>query len=70
MVWMLERNRDMLTCEIRQPIGSSEYEFRVAAPHGPAETLRFSSPTELIDGFLRRQTALRAQGWRPKAVSS
>jgi hypothetical protein len=68
MVWLLERNKDLLRCEIRQPIGSTDYEFEVASRQGPAETLRFGSPTELINGFLRRQTALRAEGWRPRAA--
>jgi hypothetical protein len=66
MVWLLERNNDLLLCEIRQPIGSTEYEFEVASPRGPNETLRFGSATDLINGFLRRQTALQAQGWRPR----
>jgi hypothetical protein len=66
MVWLLERNKDLLLCEIRQPFGSSEYEFEVAPRGGPAETMRFGSPTDLINGFLRRQTALQAQGWRPR----
>ena len=66
MVWVLEKNDNVLLCEIRQPIGSSDYEFEVTPANGPAETLRFNSPTELINGFLRRQTALQAQGWRPR----
>jgi hypothetical protein len=70
MVWLLERNDDVLTCEIRQPIDSAEYEFEVASRRGPAETLRFGSPTDLINGFLRKQTALQAEGWRPRALTS
>jgi hypothetical protein len=65
MVWLLEKNDAVLMCEIRQPIGSTEYEFAVGAPSGPAETVRFASPADLIHGFLQRQTALQAQGWRP-----
>ena len=65
MVWLLQRNKDVLTCEIRQATNAI-YEFEVASKRGPAETLRFESPTELINGYLRWQTALRAQGWRPR----
>ena len=68
MTWLLERNDDVLMCEIRQTIDSAEYEFEIASTRGPAETVRFGSPTELIDGYLRRQTALRAQGWRPRGI--
>jgi hypothetical protein len=68
MVWLLQRNDDVLMCEIRQPIGSTEYEFAVAAATGPAETIRFSTPEELIRGYLQRQTALQALGWRPRPV--
>ena len=67
MVWLLERNDDVLTCEIRQSIDLTEYEFEVVSRRGPAETLRFGSPTDLINGFLRKQTALQAEGWRPRA---
>ena len=66
MVWLLQRNKDVLTCEIRQATNASTYEFEVASKRGPAETLRFESPTELINGYLRWQTALRAQGWQPR----
>ena len=69
MVWLLEKNQNVLLCEIRQPIGSTEYEFELTPPDGPTETLRFTSATELINGFLRRQTALQAQGWRPKPAA-
>ena len=66
MVWMLERNKDLLLCEIRQPFGSTDYEFEVAPVGGPPQTMRFGSATDLINGFLRRQRALQAQGWRPR----
>jgi hypothetical protein len=66
MVWLLQRKDDLLLCEIRQAADSSAYEFALASREGPAETLRFSSATELLNGFLQRQTALQAQGWRPR----
>jgi hypothetical protein len=40
---------------------ATEYEFEVASRRGPAETLRFGSPTDLINGFLCRQPALQAE---------
>ena len=70
MVWLLQRNDDVLTCEIRQATSSRAYEFEVASRRGPAETIRFNSPTELINGYLRWQTALRAQGWRPRTLEA
>lgn len=68
MIWLLERDTDLLLCEIRQPIGSTEYEFEVASQTGLNETERFRSATDLINGFLQRQTALQAQGWRPRSA--
>ena len=68
MIWLLERDNDMLTCEIRQASDSPGYEFEVASPRGRAETVRFGSPTDLINGYLRWQSALRAQGWRPRVI--
>jgi hypothetical protein len=65
MVWILERNDDVMQCEIRQVANSSDYEFEVRCKRGP-QTMRFGSATELINGYLRRQTALQAQGWRPR----
>ena len=70
MVWLLERDRDVLRCEIRQASNSGEYEFAVASRRGAAETLRFGSPTELLHGYLRRQKALQSEGWRPRPVET
>jgi hypothetical protein len=68
VVWQLQRNNDVLTCEIRESASPRHYEFEVASKRGPAETMRFASPTDLINSYLRWQTALRAQGWRPRIV--
>ena len=65
MVWILERGRQKLICEIRRADGSNAYEFELAARTGPVETLRFDSASELIDAYLRRQHALQAIGWQP-----
>ena len=67
MIWFLERNTDLVICEIRRTADASQaYEFEIAAGDGPPRTHRYSSPTELIDGYLREQAHLRAQGWRPR----
>ena len=68
MVWLLERNNDVLTCEIRPAKNSTDYEFEVASHLGPVEIWRFHTPTDLINGFLRKQTSLQAQGWRPRPI--
>jgi hypothetical protein len=66
MIWFLERNSDLLICEIRRCADDPVYEFEIAATQGPPQTERFSSASELIQGYLRRQTQLQAQGWRPR----
>jgi hypothetical protein len=66
MIWFLERDMDLMICEIRQALNSADYEFEIAPSQGPPETRRFSSPTELIDSYLRKQSLLQAQGWRPR----
>lgn len=65
MMWFLERNANLLICEIRQ-CADGPYEFEVAPSDGPAETRRFASAKELIDEYLRKQSQLQAQGWRPR----
>lgn len=65
MVWELERDNDVLKCEIRQLANSSDYVFEVASHRGP-QLMRFGTATDLINGYLRRQSVLQAQGWRPR----
>ena len=69
VTWTLQRDNDVLTCEIRQAADSSDYEFAVASTGGRADTVRFRSATELIDGYLRWQSALRGHGWRPRIAT-
>ncbi len=66
MVWFLERDAEVMICEIRRAPESEAYEFEVASSDGPPRTHRFSSPSALIDDYLRTQVALQAQGWRPR----
>ena len=66
MVWFLERDADLMICEIRHAPETEAYEFEVASSDGPPQTHRFLSPSALIDNYLRTQVALQAQGWRPR----
>lgn len=59
MIWFLERDSELLICEIRRAQGSEDYEFEVASANGPAETQLYSSPSALIDSYLRSQSALQ-----------
>ena len=66
VVWFLEKQNDLLVCEIRKTDDESIYEFEIADAQGP--TLhRFDSPTALITNYLSEQRRLIALGWRPRA---
>lgn len=67
MIWFLERESDLLICEIRRSTDGASYEFETAPSDRPAQTRRYSSPTELIDRYLDEQSVLRAQGWHPRS---
>jgi hypothetical protein len=67
MIWFLERESDLLTCEIRRTAEGEAYEFQVSPAEGPPQTRKYTSARELIDQYLHMQMTLRAQGWRPKA---
>lgn len=66
MIWFLERGPDLLICEIRRADHNAPYEFEITAATGTPMTRRFTSPTELINSYLREHTQLRALGWRPR----
>lgn len=66
MVWSLERQKDVVVCEIRRSTVVAAWEFEITPANEPPRTYHFESPTKLIDTYLRQQTLLRAQGWRPK----
>ena len=66
MIWFLERESELLICEIRRVEEGDAYEFEVAPTDGPARTHQYDTPTELITDYLQTQTALQAQGWRPR----
>ena len=66
MVWFLEKQDDLLVCEIRKTDDETTYEFEIADSQAPT-TYRFDSPKELIAKYLNEQARLRAEGWRPSA---
>ena len=68
MVWLLQRNNEILTCEIREGERPRQYEFEVASSAVPPRRCASTRRPILIDSYLRWQTALRAQGWRPRVA--
>lgn len=69
MVWFLEKNDEVLACEVRRtPDGS--YEYEVTASTGQTRVQRFEHPTPFIEGYLKEQQELRSQGWRPRLVAT
>ena len=69
MIWFMERESELLICEIRRSCESEGYELELAPVNGNPETLTFSSPTELIDQYLLQQSVLQAQGWLPRLTT-
>jgi hypothetical protein len=67
MIWFLERNSDLLICEIRRSLDGTQYEFETAPGDRPPQTDRYESASELIKRYLQEQSTLRAQGWRPRS---
>ena len=66
MIWFMERETELMICEIRRAEEGPLYEFELAPPIGPTHTQRYESAGQLIDEYLRAQTRLKAQGWRPR----
>ena len=67
MIWFLEKQNDLLVCEIRHSAeNEAVYEFEIADATGPT-TMRFESPKELIAKYLEQHSRLMAEGWRPRA---
>jgi hypothetical protein len=44
MIWFLERESDLLTCEIRRTAEGEAYEFEVSPAEGPPQTRQYTSP--------------------------
>jgi hypothetical protein len=69
MVWFLEKDSDVMACEVRRaPDGTYEYELTAAG--GRTRVLRYEAPTPFIDAYLEEQQELRRQGWRPRLVAT
>lgn len=67
MVWFMERNAELIACEVRQA-SDGAWEYEVTAPSGETQLQRFEHPTSLIDSYLKAQRDLRRQGWRPRTI--
>ena len=70
VIWFLERESEMIVCEIRRaPDDERKFEFEIADSEGPT-THRFDTATDLIRKYLYELSKLFANGWRPRSVSS
>ena len=69
MTWFLEKQEDLLVCEIRKIDNESVYEYEIAYAKGPV-THRFVSPADLIAKHLNEQARLIADGWRPRHIQA
>lgn len=65
MIWFLERESDLLICEIRRE--GEKYAFELAPSQGPSQTRQYASARDLIDHYLHATRTLKAQGWRPRS---
>src|SRR5687767_6962479 len=52
MIWFLERESDLLICEIRRSTAGESYEFEMAPSAGPPQTRSYTSASEMIDQYL------------------
>lgn len=68
MVWFLERGDARVVCEIRRSQDDDKYEFELSRPGQAPVTELFDCPSQLIDAYLRRQSLLRAEGYRPRVL--
>jgi len=66
VIWFLEKQDDLLVCEIRRAAGSAGYEFEIADATGP-KTIHCQSSKELIARYLHEHSRLMRAGWRPRA---
>jgi hypothetical protein len=70
VIWFLERDSELVVCEIRRAADDdAQFEFEMADAEGPT-TLRFGSASDLIRKYLYEQSKLMAQGWRPRNIDT
>jgi len=66
MIWFMEREAELMICEIRRAEEGPLYEFELAPSVGPTQTQRYESAGQLINEYLLAQARLKAKGWRPR----
>ena len=66
MIWFMEREAELMICEIRRADEGPLYEFELAPSVGPTQTQRYESAGQLINEYLLAQARLKAKGWRPR----
>lgn len=66
MFWFLEREQEVLICEIRHADNSPDFELSISGPGIPERIERFDQPGHLIERWLRCQQELRSMGWQPR----
>jgi hypothetical protein len=67
MLWFLEKDADLMACEVRRS-AEGQYVYEVTDPGGQVRVQRFEHATPFLDGYLREQEELRRQGWRPRML--
>jgi hypothetical protein len=63
MIWFLERDADLLICEVRRE--GKQYAIELAPSQGQPEVRRYDSALDLIRHHVHAAKVLKAQGWRP-----
>lgn len=66
MLWFLERQSEVLICEIRHASDGTDFELAISAPGIPERIERFERPAALIDRWIACQHELRLRGWKPR----
>jgi len=67
MLWFMERESEVLVCEVRQADFGPEFELAVRKQGEPEQIERFEEPTRLLEEWLSRLQQLRQAGWRPRS---
>ena len=67
MLWIFERDRERLHCEIRRETEGPGYELIITHPDGSQRMERFEETGALIKRSLDLQRELIESGWRAPA---
>ncbi len=68
MIWVFERAREQLRCEIRRETAGQGFELIVTNPDGSQRMERFGETSALIKRSLDLQMELIEAGWRAPAM--